>query len=40
MINCEIDGVEQAYQVDHLQDVRLENVKINGQEIKALKHEK
>lgn len=40
MINCQIDGVEQAYQVDHLQDVRLENVKINGQEIKALKHEK
>ncbi|WP_239018634.1 glycoside hydrolase family 28 protein [Sphingobacterium corticibacterium] len=30
MINCKINGVEEAYDVDHLKNVTLENVEING----------
>lgn len=30
MINCKIDGVEKAYDVDHLKNVNLKNVEING----------
>ncbi|WP_317195575.1 glycoside hydrolase family 28 protein [Echinicola shivajiensis] len=34
MINCRIDSVEQVFNVNHLKDVKFENVVINGEEVK------
>ena len=35
MINCKIDGVQQPYKVDHLKQVTLKNVVINGKSISS-----
>ncbi len=35
MINCKIDGVQQPYKVDHLKQVTLKNVFINGKSISS-----
>lgn len=37
MINCTINGVEKPYQVDHLKNVKLKNVKVNGKPLTELK---
>lgn len=37
MINCTIDGVDKPYSVDHLKNVTLKNVKINGKAYTAFK---
>lgn len=33
MINCRIDGVKEPYKVDHMKNVNLKNVVINGKEL-------
>ncbi len=33
MINCRIDGVEKVFNVNHMKDVKFENVVINGEEV-------
>src|SRR5690606_28022057 len=33
MVNCKIDGVKEMYKVDHLKNVTLKNVVVNGKEL-------
>lgn len=33
MINCKIDGVKELYKIDHMKNVNLKNVIINGKEV-------
>jgi len=35
MVNCDIQGVDDAFKVDHVKDLVFENVKINGKEMEA-----